>query len=129
MRVRAACAYWGTWRSTSPRAVAGVPPDYFSELGQLWGNPLYDWARMRFDSFAFWRARVRCQLARVDVLRIDHFRALAAHWAVPAGAPDARAGAWRRTPGRALLKSLQQDLPVLPLVAEDLGLITPDVEA
>lgn len=111
------------------RAVAGVPPDYFSELGQLWGNPLYDWTRMRADGFQFWRARVRCQLQRVDVLRIDHFRALAAHWAVPAGAPDARAGAWRRTPGQALLKSLQQELCVLPLVAEDLGYITPDVEA
>ena len=112
-----------------PRAVAGVPPDYFSEFGQLWGNPLYDWSRMRRDGFEFWRARVRCQLERVDVLRIDHFRALAAHWAVPAGAPDARGGAWRRTPGRALLKSLQNELPALPLVAEDLGFITPDVEA
>jgi 4-alpha-glucanotransferase len=111
------------------RAVAGVPPDYFSELGQLWGNPLYDWARMRADGFQFWRARVRCQLARVDVLRIDHFRALAAHWAVPAGASDARGGAWRRTPGRALLKALQDELSVLPFVAEDLGFITPDVEA
>jgi 4-alpha-glucanotransferase len=106
-----------------------VPPDYFSELGQLWGNPLYDWSRMQTDGFVFWRARVRCQLERVDVLRIDHFRALAAHWAVPAGASDARGGVWRRTPGRALLKSLQQELSVLPLVAEDLGLITPDVEA
>jgi 4-alpha-glucanotransferase len=112
-----------------PRAVAGVPPDYFSELGQLWGNPLYDWRCMRSDGFEFWRARVRCQLERVDVLRIDHFRALAAHWAVPAGAPDARAGVWRRTPGRALLQVLQQDLSPLPFVAEDLGLITPDVEA
>ena len=106
-----------------------MPPDYFSEFGQLWGNPLYDWSRMRRDGFEFWRARVRCQLERVDVLRIDHFRALAAHWAVPAGAPDARGGAWRRTPGRALLKSLQNELPALPLVAEDLGFITPDVEA
>jgi 4-alpha-glucanotransferase len=106
-----------------------VPPDYFSELGQLWGNPLYDWRCMRSDGFEFWRARVRCQLERVDVLRIDHFRALAAHWAVPAGAPDARAGVWRRTPGRALLQVLQQDLSPLPFVAEDLGLITPDVEA
>jgi 4-alpha-glucanotransferase len=112
-----------------PRAVAGVPPDYFSELGQLWGNPLYDWSRMRQDGFEFWRARLRCQLERVDVLRIDHFRALAAHWAVPAGAPDARGGVWRRTPGRALLKALQQELSTLPFVAEDLGLITPDVEA
>jgi 4-alpha-glucanotransferase len=112
-----------------PRAVAGVPPDYFSELGQLWGNPLYDWARMRKDGFEFWRARVRCQLERVDVLRIDHFRALSAHWAVPAGAPDARGGAWCRTPGRALLKALKTELSVLPFVAEDLGFITPDVEA
>jgi len=112
-----------------PRAVAGVPPDYFSELGQLWGNPLYDWARMRKDGFEFWRARVRCQLERVDVLRIDHFRALSAHWAVPAGAPDARGGAWCRTPGRALLKALKAELSVLPFVAEDLGFITPDVEA
>jgi 4-alpha-glucanotransferase len=111
-----------------PRAVAGVPPDYFSELGQLWGNPLYEWARMRRDGFVFWRARVRSQLERVDLLRIDHFRALAAHWAVPAGAPDARGGAWRRTPGRALLKALQEEFVALPLVAEDLGLITPDVE-
>jgi 4-alpha-glucanotransferase len=112
-----------------PRAIAGVPPDYFSALGQLWGNPLYDWTRMRQDGFEFWRARVRRQLERVDVLRIDHFRALAAHWAVPAGAADARGGVWRRTPGRALLKALQQEFSYLPLVAEDLGLITPDVEA
>jgi 4-alpha-glucanotransferase len=112
-----------------PRAVAGVPPDYFCETGQLWGNPLYDWRRMGRDGFVFWRARVRRQLERVDLLRIDHFRALAAHWAVPAGAPDARGGSWQRTPGRALLKALQQDFPQLPLVAEDLGFITPDVEA
>jgi 4-alpha-glucanotransferase len=112
-----------------PRAVAGVPPDYFSEFGQLWGNPLYDWSCMRRDGFQFWRARVRSQLERVDVLRIDHFRALVAHWAVPAGATDARGGAWRRTPGRALLKALQEELSGLPLLAEDLGFITPDVEA
>ena len=85
-------------------AVAGVPPDYFSEKGQLWGNPLYDWRVMRRDGFAFWRARVMRQLERVDLLRIDHFRALAAHWSVPAGAPDARGGTWKRTPGRMFLK-------------------------
>jgi len=111
-----------------PRAVAGVPPDYFSELGQLWGNPLYDWKVMRRDGFAFWRARVRHQLERLDLLRIDHFRALAAHWAVPAGAPDARGGRWLHTPGRALLASLREECGVLPIVAEDLGVITPDVE-
>jgi len=110
------------------RAVAGVPPDYFSKLGQLWGNPLYDWDVMRRDGFTFWRERLHRQLERVDLLRLDHFRALAAHWAIPAGASDARAGSWRRTPGWALLRTLQEDLRQLPLVAEDLGVITPDVE-
>ncbi len=110
-------------------AVAGVPPDYFSELGQLWGNPLYDWKVMRSDGFTFWRKRVSRQLARVDLLRIDHFRALAAHWSVPAGAADARGGAWKRTPGRMFLKVLREECGDLPIVAEDLGIITPDVEA
>lgn len=121
-------------------AVAGVPPDYFSQTGQLWGNPLYDWDAMRADGFAFWHARLRKQLERVDLLRLDHFRAFSAHWAVPAGAPDARSGAWLRTPGWALLRSLGeehglaeeqglgQERGELPLVAEDLGVITPDVE-
>jgi 4-alpha-glucanotransferase len=113
-----------------PTAVAGVPPDYFSADGQLWGNPLYDWHAIEADGFALWRARVVQQLERVDVLRIDHFRALAAHWAVPAGAPVARGGQWRPTPGRALLRALQTELgEVLPVVAEDLGVITEDVEA
>jgi 4-alpha-glucanotransferase len=112
----------------APRAVAGVPPDYFSKLGQLWGNPLYDWDVMREDGFSFWCARMRCQLQRVDLLRIDHFRALAAHWAIPAGAPDARSGAWKRTPGWVLLRVARERFGTLPLVAEDLGLITPDVE-
>jgi 4-alpha-glucanotransferase len=110
-------------------AVAGVPPDYFSETGQLWGNPLYDWRVMRRDAFSFWRRRVRCQLDRLDLLRLDHFRALAEHWAVPAGAPDARGGRWCQTPGRALLLALRQEFTDLPLVAEDLGLITPGVGA
>ena len=110
-------------------AVAGVPPDYFSELGQLWGNPLYDWRVMRHDGFTFWRARVARQLERVDVLRIDHFRALSAHWSVPADAPDARAGSWKRTPGRMFLKMLREECGDLPIIAEDLGVITPDVEA
>jgi len=110
-------------------AVAGVPPDYFSELGQLWGNPLYDWRVMRRDGFTFWRGRVMRQLERVDVLRIDHFRALAAHWSVPAGAPDARSGSWKPTPGRMFLKVLREECGDLPIVAEDLGVITPDVDA
>ncbi len=112
-----------------PAAVAGVPPDYFSETGQLWGNPLYDWQAMRHDNFAYWRARVLEQLERVDLLRIDHFRALAAHWAVPAGAADARGGQWHLTPGAELLRLLLEELGDLPLVAEDLGVITDDVVA
>ena len=112
-----------------PAAVAGVPPDYFSQTGQLWGNPLYDWQAMRCDNFAYWRARVLEQLERVDLLRIDHFRALAAHWAVPAGAPDARAGAWHLTPGEDLLRLLMDELGDLPILAEDLGVITDDVVA
>jgi 4-alpha-glucanotransferase len=112
-----------------PAAVAGVPPDYFSETGQLWGNPLYAWQAMRRDNFAYWRARVLEQLERVDLLRIDHFRALAAHWAVPADAPDARGGEWRLTPGEDLLRLLMDELGDLPIVAEDLGLITDDVVA
>jgi 4-alpha-glucanotransferase len=112
-----------------PAAVAGVPPDYFSQTGQLWGNPLYDWQAMRRDNFAYWRARVRAQLERVDLLRIDHFRALAAHWAVPASAPDARGGEWRLTPGEDLLRLLMDELGDLPILAEDLGVITDDVVA
>ena len=110
-------------------AVAGVPPDYFSETGQLWGNPLYAWEVMQRDGFVLWRARVRRQLERMDVLRIDHFRALAEHWAVPASAPDARSGVWKHTPGAALLQMLREELSDLPIVAEDLGVITPDVDA
>lgn len=112
-----------------PTAVAGVPPDYFSQLGQLWGNPLYAWDEMRRDGFRFWRSRIHRQLERVDLLRIDHFRALAAHWAVPANAPDARSGSWQPSHGRELLQLLKGELGTLPVVAEDLGVITPDVEA
>ena len=114
--------------SGHPTAVAGVPPDYFSATGQLWGNPLYNWDQGQQDHFKLWRARVNAQIQRVDVLRIDHFRALAAYWSVPAGAPDARGGEWRKTPGEALMGMLWDDLGDLPIVAEDLGVITPDVE-
>jgi 4-alpha-glucanotransferase len=110
-------------------SVAGVPPDYFSETGQFWGNPLYNWDAMQKDGFLFWRARVRRQLDRLDLLRIDHFRALAAHWAIPADAPDARSGVWKTTPGHALFQILRDELNDLPIVAEDLGVITPDVDA
>jgi 4-alpha-glucanotransferase len=112
-----------------PAVVGGVPPDYFTALGQLWGNPVYDWRALERTGFAWWVARVGAQLARLDLLRLDHFRALCAYWAVPAAAPDARGGAWCPTPGRQLLERLRQELGDLPLAAEDLGVITPDVLA
>ncbi len=111
-----------------PALLAGVPPDYFSADGQLWGNPLYDWDQAQRDHFSFWRTRLGHQLRRFDLVRIDHFRGLAAYWAVPAGARTAREGRWYPAPGRALFEALTADFPNLPLVAEDLGVITPDVE-
>jgi 4-alpha-glucanotransferase len=113
----------------APAFVGGVPPDYFAELGQLWGNPVYDWHAQRREGFAWWVARVGAQLRRLDLLRLDHFRALAAYWSVPASAPDARGGAWHGAPGAELLARLREEFSDLPLAAEDLGLITPDVIA
>ncbi|HMI36616.1 MAG TPA: 4-alpha-glucanotransferase [Steroidobacteraceae bacterium] len=112
-----------------PAARAGVPPDYFAADGQLWGNPLYDWDQARQDRFAFWRARLASQLQRFDLVRIDHFRGLAGYWAVPATARTAREGEWRPAPGAELLRALKRACGSLPLVAEDLGIITPDVVA
>jgi 4-alpha-glucanotransferase len=112
-----------------PLAVAGVPPDYFAADGQLWGNPLYNWKKAQRDGFAFWRRRMGAALARFDLVRIDHFRGLCGYWSVPAGAATAREGHWEPAPGRALLRALQKDFPDLPLVAEDLGVITEDVTA
>ncbi len=112
-----------------PAALAGVPPDYFSADGQLWGFPLYDWDQAQRDDFRFWRQRFAAQLSRFDVLRIDHFRGLAGYWSVPAGARTARAGQWRSAPGAALLARLLEQHGDLPVVAEDLGEITADVEA
>jgi 4-alpha-glucanotransferase len=111
-----------------PLLLAGVPPDYFSADGQLWGNPLYNWDQALSDKFAFWRMRMGRQLQRFDLVRIDHFRGLAGYWAVPAGALTAREGSWCPAPGHALFEALRADFPNLPLVAEDLGVITPDVE-
>jgi 4-alpha-glucanotransferase len=112
-----------------PAFVGGVPPDYFSELGQLWGNPVYDWHAQRRGGFRWWVARIGAQLKRLDLLRLDHFRALAGYWAVPAGAADARGGAWHSAPGVELLTRLREEFSDLPLAVEDLGLITPDVHA
>jgi 4-alpha-glucanotransferase len=110
-----------------PLAVAGVPPDYFSADGQLWGNPLYDWREQQSHNFPSWIARLRSQLKYFDLLRIDHFRGLSACWEVPFGASTARDGQWRPVPGAALLSALQSEFGDLPLVAEDLGVITQDV--
>ncbi len=112
-----------------PRWVAGVPPDYFSEVGQLWGNPVYDWERLADTGFSWWVERLRSQLRLFDIVRIDHFRGLEAYWAVPPDATRASAGHWRPGPGRALLDTLQARLEALPIVAEDLGVITPEVNA
>lgn len=109
--------------------VAGVPPDYFSEDGQLWGNPLYNWRQAEQDGFRFWRARLAQQLGRFDLVRIDHFRGLEGYWAVPAAAKTARDGEWRKAPGVALFTELGRELGDLPIVAEDLGVITNEVEA
>lgn len=109
---------------------SGVPPDYFSATGQLWGTPVYRWWRHRMTRFHWWRARLRRQWQLLDLLRLDHFRALAAYWAVPGGDETAERGQWKPSPGFSLLRKLQADFGgELPLVAEDLGVVTPDVEA
>ena len=112
-----------------PDVVAGVPPDYFSEDGQRWGNPVYDWNNMRADGFHWWCDRIAHQLCRFDAIRIDHFRALEACWEIPAGSPTARDGHWEPVPGDELLTTLQARFPNLPLIAEDLGTVTPEVRA
>jgi 4-alpha-glucanotransferase len=110
-----------------PVEVAGVPPDYFSETGQLWGNPLYRWDRLADQGYAWWIERMRSNFRLTDLLRLDHFRAFAAYWAIPAAERTAEKGRWLLGPGRALFDALLKALGDLPLVAEDLGFITPDV--
>ncbi len=112
-----------------PRFVAGVPPDYFSSLGQLWGNPLYDWAVLRKSDYHWWICRLRALLAHVDAIRLDHFRGFVAAWHIPAGAPTAQTGSWQPGPGADLFRAVQKELGALPFIVEDLGLITPDVYA
>ena len=109
--------------------VAGVPPDYFSETGQRWGNPLYRWDKMQADGFGWWVRRVARQLELMHMLRIDHFRALESFWAIPGESEDGIIGEWRPAPGGAMLQTLQQELGELPLIAEDLGIITDEVTA
>jgi 4-alpha-glucanotransferase len=110
-----------------PQAVAGVPPDYFNADGQLWGNPLYDWEAMRAEGFRWWIERVRTQLRHFDLLRLDHFRALESYWEIPATASTARDGRWQKAPGAQLLAAMERELGAVPLVAEDLGIITQPV--
>jgi 4-alpha-glucanotransferase len=112
-----------------PLVVAGVPPDYFSETGQLWGNPLYRWDAHAADDYAWWATRLRFLLGRVDIVRIDHFRGFEAYWEIPAGSETAAPGRWVEGPGSKFFEALRRRLGNLPLIAEDLGLITPGVEA
>jgi 4-alpha-glucanotransferase len=112
-----------------PRFVAGVPPDYFSANGQLWGNPVYNWEALRQTGYRWCIDRLRALLAHVDMVRLDHFRGFAAAWHVPAGATTAKSGHWQAGPGADFFSAVQRELGVLPFIAEDLGLITPDVHA
>ncbi|MGA8440085.1 MAG: 4-alpha-glucanotransferase [Candidatus Sulfotelmatobacter sp.] len=112
-----------------PRFVAGVPPDYFSTEGQLWGNPVYNWDALRSTGYQWCIDRLRALLNHVDVIRLDHFRGFAAAWHVPANAPTAQSGQWVSGPGASFFQTVQTELGHLPFIAEDLGLITPDVYA
>jgi 4-alpha-glucanotransferase len=111
-----------------PESVAGVPPDYFSATGQLWGNPLYRWDRMEAEGFAWWIERFRSTFALVDVVRVDHFRGFEGYWKVPGGAETAQHGEWVKGPGAALFSAVEAALGRLPVVAENLGVITSEVE-
>ncbi|HOO77776.1 MAG TPA: 4-alpha-glucanotransferase [bacterium] len=110
-----------------PRAVSGVPPDYFTRNGQLWGNPLYDWPALARDNYSWWVERMRHVFTLFDYVRLDHFRGFEAYWAVPAGARTARGGRWEKGPGFDLFRALKAELGHLPVIAEDLGEITPPV--
>ncbi len=110
------------------KTVAGVPPDYFSATGQLWGNPLYKWKEIEKDNFSWWKQRIVKTLELVDIIRIDHFRGLDAFWEVPGGAPTAQIGKWIKAPGKKLFEVIKKELGELPIIAEDLGLITKSVK-
>ncbi len=112
-----------------PLFMAGVPPDYFSETGQLWGNPHYRWDKMEEEGFRWWKERLQVLLELVDFVRIDHFLGLERYWEIPAGEKTAEKGRWVKGPGEKFFKSLREELGELPLIAEDLGLVTPEVQA
>jgi 4-alpha-glucanotransferase len=109
------------------RAVSGVPPDYFSATGQLWGNPVYDWEIMKRDGYRWWKTRIRSLLRQTDIFRIDHFRGFDAYWSVPAGNTTAEQGVWEPGPGEDFFKSLRAEFGELPIIAEDLGFLTDSV--
>jgi len=112
-----------------PRFVAGVPPDYFSAQGQLWGNPVYNWEAIRTTGYRWAIDRIRALLAHVDAIRLDHFRGFAAAWHIPAGAPTAQSGQWVQGPAAGFFNAVSKELGRLPFIVEDLGIITPDVQS
>ena len=120
---------WHLDAGHQPDPVSGVPPDYFSPTGQRWGSPMYRWEAHEASGFSWWRRRLARELALVDAVRLDHFRGFEAAWAIPANEPDARNGRWTPGPGRSLFAALREELGGLPLWAEDLGDITPEVES
>ncbi len=125
--VWAAPHYFKLKSNKRPSHAAGVPPDYFSRTGQLWGNPLYRWSELKRSGFRWWIDRLGLSLERFDLLRIDHFRGLVRYWQVPAGARTASRGSWQRAPAAEFLERVRKEFPRLPFIAEDLGTITPDV--
>jgi len=112
-----------------PTIVAGVPPDYFSKTGQLWGNPLYRWDEMKRDGYRWWLSRFRATGRLVDIIRLDHFRGFEKYWAIPGKDKTAKNGQWLPGPGAEFFEVLRQEFGELPIIAEDLGIITPEVEA
>ncbi|HTO02437.1 MAG TPA: 4-alpha-glucanotransferase, partial [Opitutus sp.] len=114
-------------KTSRPTAVAGVPPDYFSADGQLWGNPLYDWPAHAANDYAWWIARLRANFALCDIVRIDHFRAFDTYWSIPADAPNARTGVWLQGPGLEIFNAIKRAMPDAKLIAEDLGELMPSV--
>jgi len=120
--------YFDVDENLIPKHVAGVPPDYFSQTGQMWGNPVYNWKAMQADDFAWWRRRIWSTFQMYNSFRIDHFRGFSQFWAIPAGDKTAVNGVWVDAPGLELFQSIERHLGKMPIIAEDLGLITPDVE-
>ncbi|WP_407427254.1 4-alpha-glucanotransferase, partial [Treponema sp.] len=121
--------FFQTGKNGNFSAVAGVPPDYFSATGQLWGNPLYNWKNLKKDGYSWWISRIKKMLSLVDYVRIDHFRGFESYWAVPFGSENAVNGKWEKGPGIDLFNAIRSELGDLPLIAEDLGIITDEVRS